>query len=60
MDYVQAQNLLFGANPDNSAGHGYQAYGSILFDSRLIGEDGNLIVRIKRPSGAEYHLAVMR
>jgi hypothetical protein len=58
MDYVQVQNLLFGANPENSAGHGYQTYGSILFDSRLIGEDGSLVVRIKRPSGAEYHLAV--
>jgi hypothetical protein len=58
IDYMQAQNLLFGANPDDSSGHGYQTYGSILFDSRLIGKDGSLIVRISRPSGAEHHLAV--
>ena len=58
LDFLQAQNLLFGANPDDSAGYGYQTYGSILFDSRLIAADGSLIVRLQRPTGAEYHLAL--
>ena len=37
---------------------GYQAYGSVQFDSRLIDDQGMLLVRLERPLSTEYHLAV--
>jgi len=57
---VQAQNLLFAAEPGDSGGRGYQAYGSLAVDPRLVDSRGELVVRLARPPQTERHVAVNR
>ena len=57
---VQAQNLLFAAEPGNSGGRGYQAYGSLALDPAHITSQGDLVVRLARPLETDRHVAVNR
>jgi hypothetical protein len=55
---VQAQNLLFEAQPGDSAGRGYQAYGSLAVDPVHVDSGGELVVRLVRPLETDRHVAV--
>jgi hypothetical protein len=55
---VQAQNLLFEAQPGDSGGRGYQAYGSLAVDPVHVDSGGELVVRLTRPLETDRHVAV--
>jgi hypothetical protein len=55
---VQAQNVLFEAEPGDSGGHGYQTYGSLAVDPIHVDSGGELVVRLARPLGSDRHVAV--
>ena len=55
---VQAQNLLFEAESGDSGGRGYQAYGSLAVDPRLVDSGGVLVVRLTRPPETDRPVAV--
>jgi hypothetical protein len=55
---VEAQNLLFAAEPGDSGGRGYQAYGSLAVDPLHVDSGGELVVRLARPRETDRHVAV--
>ncbi|MEW5870381.1 MAG: hypothetical protein AB1894_13990 [Chloroflexota bacterium] len=60
LETVIAQNLLFTQDPVGSQGAGYQTYASLIVDKGYIDANGDLIVRVERPTGSAYHLAARR